>query len=481
MDTLDVKLPFVVTRSNSEKGELWMAASPRSTPQLRDMLVLFLFAFLTGCQTPDREETVGTSEGFKNLLDAVVRLDVRESSFRDGTRKMVRGVGSGVILDQEGYILTNAHVVGPDVEDILVTLPSLERVTAELIGWDHWTDLALLKMDVKSLAERGIPYKHAEFGDSRRLYPGQSVFAVGTPNGLTRTVTRGIISNPNRYFSASNQIRGYETGFFNTWLQTDAAINPGNSGGPLVDEAGRIIGINTRSYLGANNLSFAVPASIALDILPDLKSSGKVTRSYIGIRPAPLQDLESFFGIEANVGMLVDSVDPGSPAATVGLRAGDILLQLNGHPLDVRFPEQIPPILHTIAEFPLGDALDFTVLRNGETRQVMVTTEQLESRVGERWAFEKWGISVEDVSRAYAREEQIKSDDGVLVTGVQQAFPGDQAGLRFGDIVLSINRQKVDTLDALKSFYEGYEQRPDKVLLEVWRDHRVSFFVMEPR
>ena len=217
---------------------------------------------LAGCQTPV-EESAGTTEGFKNLLEAVVRLDVREASFRDGTRKMVRGVGSGVILDQEGYILTNAHVVGPDVEDILVTLPSLERVTAELIGWDHWTDLALLKMDVASLGERGIAYSHAPFGDSRTLYPGQSIFAVGTPNGLTRTVTRGIISNPNRYFSASNQIRGYETGYFNTWLQTDAAINPGNSGGPLVDEAGRIVGINTRSYLGANNLSFAVPASIA--------------------------------------------------------------------------------------------------------------------------------------------------------------------------------------------------------------------------
>lgn len=444
------------------------------------MLGWALLGLLTGCQAPV-EEASGTSDGFKNLLEAVVRLDVREASFQDGTRKMVRGVGSGVILDQEGYILTNAHVVGPDVEDILVTLPSLERVTAELIGWDHWTDLALLKMDVASLEERGIAYSHAEFGNSQALYPGQSVFAVGTPNGLTRTVTRGIISNPNRYFSASNQIRGYETGYFNTWLQTDAAINPGNSGGPLVDDGGRIVGINTRSYLGANNLSFAVPARIAQEILPELKAAGAVARSYIGIRPAPLQDLESFFGIEANVGMLVDSVDPGSPAATVGLRAGDILLELNREALDVRFPEQIPPVLHTIAEIPIGSELSFTLLRNGETREVRVTTEPLESRVGERWAFEQWGISVEDVSRAYAREEQIKTDEGVLVTGVQQAFPGEQAGLQYGDIVLSINRQKVESLDSLKAFYESYERVPEKVLLEVWRNHRVSFFVLQPR
>jgi serine protease Do len=444
------------------------------------IFLLSCFALMVGCQVPVKDISQ-TTAGFQNLLDSVVRLDVREASFRDGTRKTVRGVGSGVILDASGYILTNAHVVGSDVEDILVTLPSLERVTAELIGWDHWTDLALIKMDTGSLAERGITFSHADFGNSDTLYPGQEVFAVGTPNGLTRTVTRGIISNPNRYFSATNQIRGYETGYFNTWLQTDAAINPGNSGGPLVDIGGRIVGINTRSYLGANNLSFAVPANIAQEILPQLKESGRVNRSYIGIRPAPLQDLESFFGIDANVGMLVDSVDPGSPAATAGLRAGDIVLRMDERSLDVRFPEQIPPVLHAIAEAPIDSALQFTVLRNGEEREVTVQTEALESRVGERWAFEKWGISVEDVSRAYAREEQIKSDEGVLVTGVQQAFPGDAAGLQYGDIVLSLNRKPVDSLDALKTYYEDYETQPEKVLLEVWRNHRVSFFVLEPR
>jgi serine protease Do len=459
----------------------WSSSQARSTPQLAKLALaaLVLPLLLAGCRSAPSSHAPGA--GFRNLLDSVVRLDVREASFTDGTRRMIRGVGSGVILDAEGYILTNAHVVGPHAEEILVTLPNLERVEAVLVGWDHWTDLALVRMDVESLAQRGIPFSHAPFGDSDQLYPGQTVYAVGTPNGLTRTVTRGIISNPDRYFAASNQIRGYETGYFNTWLQTDAAINPGNSGGPLVDADGRIIGINTRSYLGANNLSFAVPARIAMEILPELKSAGGVTRSYIGLRPGPLQDLESFFGIEANVGMLVDSVDPGSPAADAGLRAGDILLDLDGQPLDVRFPEQIPPVLHAIAEQPLGTALAFTALRDGQQRAVEVVTEKLESRVGERWAFEKWGISVEDVSRAYARERQLKSSQGVLITGVQQAFPGQKAGLGSGDILLSINRESLDSLDVLKSYYETYRENPDKVLLEVWRNHRVSFLVMEPQ
>ena len=476
----------------------WVRSLLRSTPQLPKVVLPFLagcLILINGCSTPAESAKAAdaapsaseaTSAGFRQLLDSVVRLDVREASYSNGQRQTVRGVGSGVILDQDGYILTNAHVVGNDVEEILVTLPNLERVTARLVGWDHWTDLALVQMDIESVRQRGLTFSHSRFGDSTQLYPGQTVYAVGTPNGLTRTVTRGIISNQNRYFAASNQIRGYETGFFNTWLQTDAAINPGNSGGPLVDEAGAVIGINTRSYLGANNLSFAVPAQIAIEILPQLKASGRVTRSYIGIKPAPLQDLESFFGIDANIGMLVDSVDPGSPAATAGLRAGDILLEMNGQPLDVRFPEQIPPVLHRIAEVPVGSELSFKVLRGGASAgsgelQVSLATEQLESRVGERFAFEKWGISVEDVSRAYARERQFRNEDGVLITGVLRAFPAEKSGIGPGDVVLSVNRQPVDSLETLKAFYEDYAGSPDKVLLEVMRDHRVSLHVLEPR
>ena len=299
----------------------WLIMAKRSTPQLFKLAVAALVTVvaLSGCQT---NEVAGPDEstGFQNLLDSVVRLDVREASYSLGMKQTVRGVGSGVILDQEGYILTNAHVVGSNVEEIIVTLPNLERVEAELVGWDHWTDLALVRLDMENVRERKLSFSHSGFGDSSTLYPGQTVYAVGTPNGLTRTVTRGIISNQNRYFAASNQIRGYETGYFNTWLQTDAAINPGNSGGPLVNERGQVIGINTRSYLGSNNLSFAVPGNIALEVIPWLKESSRVTRSYTGLKPAPLQDLETFYGLDANIGMLVESVDPGSPADASGLR-----------------------------------------------------------------------------------------------------------------------------------------------------------------
>src|SRR5690606_6384870 len=173
---------------------------------------------------------------------------------------------------------------------------------------------------------RGLQFGHAGFGDSSALYPGQTVYAVGTPNGLSRTVTRGIISNTTRYFEGRTVGDGYETGYFNTWLQTDAAINPGNSGGPLALPDGQIIGINTRAYLGANNLAFAVPGNIAREVLTALIDKGRIERTDIGILLGAMQDLENFFHLKVNQGVLIQSVNPGSPAEKAGLRPGDILM-----------------------------------------------------------------------------------------------------------------------------------------------------------
>ena len=215
-----------------------------------------------------------TSSGFERLLDAVVKIDVREVTFDGGTKRFGSGIGSGVILSKDGLILTNAHVVSPEAVEINVTLANLERVSAKLVGWDHWTDLALIRLDMIEIKNRKLSFATAKLGNSDKLHPGQTVFAVGTPYGLTRTVTRGIVSNTQRYFEDSRGVRGYETGAFNTWLQTDAAINPGNSGGPLVTENGKVVGINSRGYLGADNLAFAIPSTVARHIIGALVEDG---------------------------------------------------------------------------------------------------------------------------------------------------------------------------------------------------------------
>jgi len=422
----------------------------------------------------------GVSHGFNQLLDSVVRIDVREVAFDQGTRRFEASIGSGVLLSADGLVLTNAHVVGPRAIDINITLPNLERVEAKLVGWDHWTDLALVRLDHESVRRRGLKFAHAEFGDSDKLYPGETVYAVGTPYGLTRTVTRGIISNTSRYFEDDRGVDGYETGSFNTWLQTDAAINPGNSGGPLVIEDGKVMGVTSRGYLGANNLGFAIPANTAKRIVAGLVRDGAITRSYIGIVPRDLQDLESFYSLALNTGMLIDSVDPGSPAARGGLRGGDVLLAVDGRAVDGRFPEQLPPIQNLIASHPVGSALRLTIKRGGTSFETIVTTERLESTMGEEWALEHWGLSVRKVSRAYAREHQLPDASGVLVIGVRPGFPAEVAGLLPGDVVTRINQRPVGSLEVIKSAYAAYGVKPQPTLFEAERDRRVSLYILKP-
>lgn len=420
------------------------------------------------------------SGGFDRLLDSVVRIDVRELNFEDGARRIDAGIGSGVILSQDGLILTNAHVAGPKAVEINVTLASLERVSARLVGWDHWTDLALLRMSMDEVKRRGLAFKHADFGDSDKLYVGETVFAVGTPHGLTRTVTRGIISNNNRYFEDTEGVDGYETGNFNTWLQTDAAINPGNSGGPLVTDDGRIVGITSRAYLGANNLGFAIPSATAKRIVTGLVRDGSITRSYIGVIPKALQDLEGFYDVATNTGVLVDSVESGSPAAGAGLQAGDIILAIDGKKVDGRFPEQLPPIQNMIAGQPVGSQLAITYKRGSREASTTLVTTRLESRMGEEWVSDTWGMGVQKISRAFARENQLPDDTGVLVIGVQRGFPAEVAGLARGDIITKINQSPVASMDVVRSVDAAYTAKPAPTLFEVQRERRVSLVVLKP-
>ncbi len=432
--------------------------------------------------------SAAVSRGFSRLLDAVVRIDVREVSFESGQKRYTGGIGSGVILNDDGFILTNAHVASPRAENINITLANLERVNARLVGWDHWTDLALLQLDLTDLKRRGLKFSHADLGDSDKMEPGDPVYAVGTPYGLTRTVTRGIISNNRRSFEDGvSTINGYETGLFNTWLQTDAAINPGNSGGPLVTEDGRVVGINSRGNNSAESLGFAIPINVAKRVVAELARSGAgggvgaVTRSYLGLGFGPLQGLEEFYSLKQNTGVLINNVDPGSPAAKSGLKPGDILLTLDGAAVDGRFPEQLPPILDLIASKPVGATVKLAVRRNGQTNDYALLTEKLESRQGEAWSFEKWGLAVRKVSRAYARENQLEDANGLLVTGVQNGYPAAVAGLGRNDVITKINNEPITSLEAAKKLYETLAEKPDAVLLESRVNRQVSNRILKPK
>ncbi len=431
---------------------------------------------LASCSSAD---SLSDEAEFENMLNSVVKIDVWETVQEDGGNNISRAIGSGVIMDSDGTILTNAHVANMYTTKIVITLTNLEKVGAKFVGWDHWTDLAVIRMDTEDLKKRGIKFSHAKFGDSNKLKLGETVYAAGTPHGFARTLTHGIVSNTKRFFEGTLLgERGYETGNFNTWIQTDAAINPGNSGGPLALKNGDVVGINTRSYIASNNLGFSVPSSVAKTVMEKIVKHGKVDRSYIGISPAPLQDMEKFFEIDANTGMLVKNVDAGSPVATAGILPGDIILKINGKDIDGRFPEQIPDIMNSIALLPIGSNVDLECVRNGKIFKKTVKTELLESRIGREFLFEKWGVGVREITKPFAREEKIPTDLKLIVIGVKYNFPFNLANIEKGDVIVSVNRQKISSIEDLEKIYEKYSD--EKILLEIFRSGDISFHVVYP-
>ena len=394
----------------------------------------------------------------KAIFPAVVRIDVAQETYAQGKRTLQRGIGSGVIIDPKGHILTNYHVAGRAVE-IYVTLENKERVPAKLIGDDHWTDLAIVQMDMDTIAKRKIPFNYAQLGESAGIVTGQDVMAIGTPFGLARTMTLGIVSNNERTFYPDRMtIDEYETGDFSNWIQMDTPINPGNSGGPLVDMTGKVIGINTRG--GGQNLNFAIPIDAAKQVVNAIlatatdEKKGHVDRSDLGIDLKPLQDLETYYEIDINKGALVNSVEPNSPAEKAGVRTQDILLRINDIPINVRFPEEVAAARKLIADFPIGTDLTLTLKRGHETITLNATTQKLESAVGEEKELKDWGTSIRDVTRKYANENRLDSDEGVVVTTLNPGYPGEKAELQPGDVILSVDGKPATDLDEFMVLYK---------------------------
>ena len=433
---------------------------------------------MAGCQadpyplaTPRRVADVPAA-----ISPAVVRVDVAQAIYKDGKQSLARGNGSGVIIDQQGRILTNYHVAGRAIE-IYVTLADKERVPARLIGDDHWTDLAVIQMDMDAVKKQNITFSSAELGNSSALAVGQDVMAFGTPFGLARTVTRGSISNTDRTFYDVQQrmdIDGYETGDFSNWIQMDVPINPGNSGGPLVDINSKVVGINTRG--GGQNLNFAIPIDTAKPVIwailqtaaPGVK--GKVDRSDLGFELMPMHQLESFYDIDINRGVLINSVDKIGPYADAGGKAQDILLAINGQPTNVRFPEELAAVRQQLASLPIGSDVQLTVKRGKSNLTFTAKTTRLEGLLGDERGFTQWGASMREVTRPYAIASQLDQVAGVWITSMADGEPVERAHLETGDVILSVNSTPVKDMAQFQGLYDKtLAQKLDRVALEVER------------
>lgn len=418
------------------------------------------------------------------VFPSVVRIDVKQENYADGKRKLNSGIGSGVIFDKQGHILTNYHVAGRSAE-IFITLFNKERIPARLVGDDHWTDLAVLQLDMEAVKQKGITFRHAELGTSQGLVPGQDVMAIGTPFGFARTCTLGIVSNADRTFFPQRQfIDQYETGDFANWIQMDTPINPGNSGGPLVDMTGKVVGINTRG--GGQNLNFAIPIDIAREVVAKILATGSdgqrgsVQRSDLGMELKPLQGFESFYSIDINKGVLIENITRYSPAEKAGVMPQDILLAVNGGSANARFPEEIAPLRKRIADLPVGGEVTITVKRDDKTLDLTLKTDRLESYVGEEQELKQWGLSVRDVTRPYANEKMLDNDKGVVITSLSPGFPAYKAELAAGDVILKINDEPCEDLKQFIGRYTDSLGRKDPiVLLDIRRNRSIRQAVVK--
>lgn len=341
----------------------------------------------------------------------------------ENPRQERASVGSGVIVDaQKGYVLTNFHVVDK-ASEIMVTLKDRRELKAKVIGKDKETDVALLQIDAENLT--ALP-----FGDPRVMRVGDYVVAVGNPFGLGQTVTSGIISAVGR---SGLNIEGYED-----FIQTDAAINPGNSGGALVNLSGELIGINTAIVgpAGGNvGIGFAVPTTMARAVMDQLIKDGKVTRGRIGVA---IQDLTpgiaKNLGIEERQGALVSRVEKGSPADSAGIKAGDVVIEVDRRPI-----ASSSELRNSVGNMPLGQSVNLTIVREGAKKEVKVEVAK----------FPDSQMAQETTSRlegaAFAN-----SRNGVRVVDVTPDSPAYRSGLRKGDIITGVNRKTVRTADELE-------------------------------
>jgi serine protease Do len=342
-----------------------------------------------------------------------------------------RSLGSGVIVNAAGYILTNAHVVDQTTE-ILVRLSDRHEFPAQIVGRDPKTDIALIKIAADQ------PLSVATLGDSDALQIGEWVLAIGNPFGFEHSVTAGIVSGKGRDLGSSP---------YDQYIQTDAAINPGNSGGPLVNMRGEVVGINT-AIIPNSHIGFAIPINLAKTVLVQLKDQGRVTRAWLGIliQPVPREAAASL-GLPDDRGALVSEVVAGSPAAAAGLKVGDVIVALDGQP--VVEARDLPRL---VAGRPVGSTAEVAFLREGKRQTVRLTLgelpeEPLAARAGEEG---RLGLTMRELTPDEARQSGLPAGGGVAIAAVEAGTEAERAGLKPGDRILEVNRKPVTSVGEVR-------------------------------
>jgi len=429
-------------------------------------IITGIFLGMPGCKQKERSEVVGFPQSFADLAEkvkpAVVNISTEmtvkipgspfrhffgpgESPFDDFFRRFFedipdrelkqKSLGSGFIIDRDGHIITNNHVI-ERADKIKVKLADGRGFSAKVVGMDPKTDLALIKI---SSLFKDLPT--LPLGDSDSIRVGDWVLAVGNPFGLEHTVTQGIIS-------ASGRAIG--SGPYDNFLQTDAPINPGNSGGPLVNLKGEVIGINSAIVAGGQGIGFAIPSNMAKSIVSHLKEKGKVTRGWIGVSIQGVSpEIAQAFGLKETKGALIADVVPGGPADSGGMKRGDIITSFNEK--RVKNAYDLPRI---VADTPVGRTVEAKVIRNGTEIALKITVaEMTEERLSAQMLAPEAGLgmTVDDIKPRWESKFGIRDKTGVVVIDMASNSPILDAGIRVGDVIIEVNRKPIRE----KKDYEG--------------------------
>ena len=373
-----------------------------------------------------------------------------------------QGLGSGFIISQDGYVLTNSHVVAGDGEVTVRLADAKREFKAKVIGADERTDVALLKIEAT-----GLPT--VKLGKSASLQPGEWVAAIGSPFGFENTITAGIVSATGRSLPAETYV---------PFIQTDVAVNPGNSGGPLINLAGEVVGVNSMIYSqtgGYMGVSFAIPIEVALEVSKQLRAEGKVTRGRLGVRIQPMtKELAQSFKLQEPNGALIASVDPGSPADKAGLRPGDVVLSLNGQAIDD--PNKLPRL---VAATKPGASATLRIWRDGKAEEVKFTAAELlaEQRTpkpapDKATKPNRLGLVVSELPPAQRRALGIEY--GLVIESAE----GSRTALRPGDVIVGVGRESIKSLEDFNRLIEE-QKAGDTVALLVRRGEATVYVPIE--
>jgi serine protease Do len=448
---------------------------------MKSRMIFFLPAAALAAAAPCGCNGAAKSIDFQAIIEnakqkvypSLVFVKPIQEQYVSGERQRQEVWGSGVIISEDGYVVTNNHVAEKAIQ-VHCVLGDKELVEADVVGLDPETDLALVKLKPRAKGPPlPLPLSYATFGDSNEVEAGQFVMALGAPFGFTRSISLGIISNTTRYIGFTTRYQ------YNLWIQTDAAINPGNSGGPLVDTQGRVIGINTLGVGGAG-IGFAVPSNVVKDVVAKLKSAAaegkeggkepvKVKRAWTGLQLQALIDLKTTTLTDSKDGVLIQSVDKNSPAEQAGIRNGDILLRIGQQPILGKYVEDLPPIRVFLSELPVDQPMDVVVRRAGKQLTFAVAPVIKGKFEGEDFDCRRWNLTVKEITKfSNPGLHYLHPAGGVYIQGVRYPGNAQDAGLRANDIILKIGDKQIKTLKDVEEIYEKLvadKNRPEKKVL----------------